>query len=153
MGFFSSLFGSKPKDRVITAIDAATLEGAGRRRKIDIVGEYYREDALIAIAGPKTERSVSITTSAVLLPDPKHKLDRNAVEVRIEGRHVGYLSREQAIGYHSMMAGSGNPGRALANIEARIYGGRIFNGEPHTYQVAIYLPESLAKQIGFLETQ
>lgn len=149
MGFLDSLFGRK--DRIITALDAASLNGTGRRRKLEIVGEFYHEQGLINIAGPKSRESVNIYTVAALVPDSSNRHDRNAVEVRIDGRLVGFLSRDQAVGYHVMMSGLGHPGRALANIEARIYGGRLGDdGYEATYGVALYLPESLASQIGFM---
>lgn len=161
MGFLDRFFGnagnrgSASADRYVTAIDAASIEATGRRRKIEVVGERFRQEAFIPIVGPKSqEASVNYTTTAALVPEPENREDRNAVQVIIEGRHVGYLSREQAVGYHSMMKELGNPGRALANIEARIYGGRIADdGFERAYEVAIYLPESLASKVGYLQWQ
>jgi hypothetical protein len=150
MGFLKHLFGSNSEDKQITAIDAGSLGGTGRRRKIEVVGEYYHETELIKIAGRKTRQSANIETTAALVPDPKNRHDGNAVEVRIDGRLVAYLSREQAVGYHRLMTEAGHPSRALANVEARIFGGRIGeDGYEAAYGVALYLPESLAKMIGY----
>ena len=152
MGILDRLFGGAKPDRLVTAIDAASLEAQGRRRKIEIVGERFRQQALVAIAGRKGDDPVNMPHVAALVPEPTNRHDPNAVQVIIDGRHVGYLSREQAVGYHSMMASIDEPGRALANIEARIYGGRISdNGWVNNYEVSIYLPASLAVQIGFLQ--
>ncbi len=150
MGFLGRLFGSSSEDKYITAIDAASLGGTGRRRKLEVVGGYYHEAELIKIVGNKTHESVNIETTAAFVPDPKNRHDRNAVEVRIDGRLVGYLNRKQAVGYHRLMADAGYPDRALANVEARIFGGRIGeDGDESSYGVALYLPESLAKVIGY----
>ncbi len=63
---------------------------------------------------------------------------------------MGYLNREQAVGFHRLIADVGHPNRALANIEARIFGGRLGDdGYEASYGVALYLPESLAKVIGY----
>lgn len=160
MGFLDRFFGNAGNrgiasdDRVVMAIDAASLDAAGRRRKIEVVGERFRQQALVAIAGRKGDDPVNMPHTAALVPEPTNKHDANAVQVIIDGRHVGYLSREQAVGYHNMMASVEHPGRALANIEARIYGGRISDdGYVNNYEVCIYLPASLANQIGFLQWQ
>lgn len=159
MGFLDRFFGSSGNresaspDRYVNAVDAASIVATGRRRKIEIVGERFRQEAFTPIVGPKSrEQSVNYTTTAALVPEPANREDKNAVQVIVEGRHVGYLSREQAVGYHGMMKELGQTGRALGNIEARIYGGRIADdGFERAYEVAIYLPESLASKVGYLE--
>lgn len=152
MSFLKRLFGSGPTNGLIkiSALDAATMDFKGRRRQLEVAGEFYRQDALNAVVGRvRADANVNITKVAALVPDPKNKFDPNAVEVRIETRLVGYLDRDQAANYHAAMAELGYPGRALANIEARIFGHRLDRQNHGGYGVALYLPEGFAKQIGF----
>jgi hypothetical protein len=64
--------------------------------RVDAVGESRYQDALEAIAGGHTEEGAHLETVAVLMPEPSNRYDRNAVQVLIGGRVVGYLSRENA---------------------------------------------------------
>src|SRR5205823_252236 len=63
-------------------------------------------------------------TYAVLVPDPSNPYDPNAIEVRIEGILVGYLSREDAAAYRAgllrLMDASTN---RLVALHAVIVGG------------------------------
>jgi hypothetical protein len=150
MSFFrkvTKVFTPAPLSYEIVGIDAASF--SGRRRHLEIVGEYYNQDGLEKVLGYQAREGVNYTTIAALVPNPKNSFDENAVEVRIDGHLVGHLSRGQAIGYHKAMADAGYSGRALGNIEARIFGRPLDREDHGGFGVAIYLPESIAKVIGY----
>ena len=64
---------------------------------LEVVGESYRQHALDRIAGPKTPKSKAMIVTAVLEREPGNRHDPNAIKVSINGQHVGYLSREDAV--------------------------------------------------------
>jgi hypothetical protein len=150
MSFFKKItkvFAPAPASHEIVGIDAASF--SGRRRHLEIAGEYYNQDGLEKVLGYHARDGVNYTTIAALVPNPRNQYDENAVEVRIDGHLVGHLSREQAIGYHKAMADAGYSGRALGNIEARIFGRPLDRDNSGGFGVAIYLPEGIAKVIAY----
>jgi hypothetical protein len=131
----------------VSVVDAKTF--TGRRRHLEVSGEFYHQSAIRKVLGGEAREGVRFLTVATLLPNPQHNKDKNAVEVLIDGQLVGYLSREQAVGYHNAMAEAGHQGRGLGNVEARIFG-RPLDADNHGgFGVAIYLPQSIAEKIGY----
>jgi hypothetical protein len=64
--------------------------------KIPVVGESFRQEALVAVSHcPPTGRH-GYECSAELVLEPDNPQDKFAVRVEIQGRHVGYLSRGTA---------------------------------------------------------
>lgn len=96
MGLFSWLFGGG------TSSEPLRLGGSGEH-DFDIVGEASYQAALEAIAGGRNTEGAEHYCEALLLPDPDNPHDRNAVRVLIEGRTVGYLSRDMAPQYRDAM--------------------------------------------------
>jgi hypothetical protein len=101
MGMFD-LFRREPKAKTVTA---SFLEGD---EEIYVVGESHRQDALRdLVKRAKRENpdcdSHRVEITAALVPEPQNKHDRNAIQVQIDGRHVGYLSREDAIAYQPLV--------------------------------------------------
>ena len=104
----------------VTPLTAALLEGSFR---VDAVGEPHYQDALEAIAGGRTEEGADLETVALLVPEPSNRYDPNAVQVMIEGKVVGYLSRRNAaILQGPILAKMRREQRAVA-CRARIVGG------------------------------
>ena len=68
---------------------------------LEVVGESHRQEELWRIVGSRQEDYVRFDVVAVLMPDPDNRYDPNAIEVRIDGTLVGYLSREDAAHYCS----------------------------------------------------
>jgi hypothetical protein len=66
---------------------------------LEVVGESHYQEALWQIVGGRNPDPVRHETYAVLVPDLSNGYDPNAVEVRINGILVGYLSREDAAAY------------------------------------------------------
>jgi hypothetical protein len=131
MGWLARLFGRRDAGRVWV------IEGDGDY-ECEAVGESHYQPALDQLAGGKTEEGHEIEALADLVPEPGNKHDRNAVMVRIDGLHVGYLSRDVAAAishilkkhrYHS------------AQAEALIVGGwRTKRGQEGHYGVKLDIP-------------
>lgn len=75
---------------------AVVLQGS---ETLEVVGESYRQDDLWQLVGGFSADRVRCAATAVLVPEPENPRDRNAIKVLIDGRHVGYLSREDAVLY------------------------------------------------------
>lgn len=94
MGLLSWL---RPQKRY-TAADYFNLVGTGDYA-IPIVGESYYQENLAAICGPRKAKGEKRTVEARLIFEDNNPKDKNAIRVEIEGKHVGYLSRELAVQY------------------------------------------------------
>ncbi len=65
------------------------------RRRVDIVGESYHQDALLELCGRRRRYGgVEMTAVAELVPDPDNPYDPKAVEVRIDDQPVGHIRHE-----------------------------------------------------------
>jgi hypothetical protein len=155
MHWLSNLFRSPPPHTAESPGEVDATIFKGRKRRVEIVGEIYHERELAQVAGPKTPNGVSVLVDARLVPEPTNRHDRNAVAAVINGLTVGYLSREQAVNYHRAMMKRGFGGAPLVGFQARIRGGwlrpadELFGPDEGPYNVAMLLPESIAKEIGF----
>jgi hypothetical protein len=87
---------------------------------MEVVGESHYQQALIAICGPHTRVGHDETFSAVIELEPSNPYDSNAVVVKIHGRVVGYLPREQATRVGSQLREEGLFG---VGCIARVRGG------------------------------
>jgi HIRAN domain-containing protein len=75
-----------------------------------VTGTSHYQDALEAICGGRTEESVEHEETAQLILETANPYDRNAVRIEIQGRHVGYLSRDDAKAFRERVAGERLPG-------------------------------------------
>jgi hypothetical protein len=66
---------------------------------LEVVGESRHQEALWEIVGGRQREPIRYQTEAVLEPEPDNPFDPNAIRVLVEGRLVGYLSREDAEDY------------------------------------------------------
>jgi hypothetical protein len=62
---------------------------------IRVVGTSHYQDALLELAPRKADEQVRRDAVAELVPEPGNPHDPNAISVQIEGRLVGYLSRDE----------------------------------------------------------
>ena len=65
----------------------------------DVVGESYHRPELLALikSAPEDQRAQGeVWTVALLVREPTNKYDKNAIKVTIDGRHVGYVPKEDA---------------------------------------------------------
>ncbi len=98
------------------------LPGPGTYR-VDIIGESRYQDALREIAGGNTVDGVEKFVKAVLVLEDGNQFDPMAVRVDIDGKTVGYLSRENARQYRAQLTKVGDP-RLTGLCGAVIRGGR-----------------------------
>jgi hypothetical protein len=107
MGFFGR---QKPTRQMGDVVDIAARLHDGDE-DLEVVGESNYQDDLWALCGGSLGDRVRCDTVAVLVPEPDNPHDANAISVRIEGKVVGYLSRQIAatyvVGLTAVMARSG----------------------------------------------
>ena len=82
----------EPADLPARPIDTRTDPTTGL--PTEVVGESHYQDALAWICGGRSEAGADLDTRALLRADPENPHDENAVEVRINGELVGFLSRD-----------------------------------------------------------
>ena len=74
------------------------------RSTVPVAGESFCQPALEALGGGRTTRGVERTEhQAGLFPESGNPKDPAAVEVQIDGRRVGYLSRADARAYRPII--------------------------------------------------
>lgn len=117
MGLLSWL---RPQKRY-TSEDWFNLVGNGQYA-IPIVGESFYQENLEAICGPRKARGEKRIVEARLIFDDDNPHDKNAIRVEIEGKHVGYLSREMAVQYRQQVKKLNYTG-ATGVCSAQIRGG------------------------------
>jgi hypothetical protein len=62
---------------------------------IRVVGTSHYQDALLELSGRAADEEIRVEKIAIFVPEPDNPHDPNAIAVRIEGRLVGYLSRDE----------------------------------------------------------
>jgi hypothetical protein len=72
--------------------DPILLEGD---ELIRVVGTSHYQDALLELAPREADEEVRRDAVATLVPEPGNPHDPNAIAVQIDGRLVGYLSRDE----------------------------------------------------------
>jgi len=78
-----------------------TIEGKCR---VKVVGESNYQPALLSVVGiERVDGRVLLECSADLKPEPSNPYDSNAIRVEIERERVGYLSRDDAVAYASVV--------------------------------------------------
>ena len=81
------------------------LWGQSGRAQAEVVGESHYGAAIRELLGNDFEPDGGeVTVVAELLPEPGNQHDRNAVAVRVGGRPVGYLPREEAARYAPVLS-------------------------------------------------
>jgi hypothetical protein len=65
--------------------------------RLPVVGESFYQPALLAISGSSPGEEVALDCIAELVPEPSNPHDPNAIMVKVEGRCVGHLSRQNAV--------------------------------------------------------
>jgi rubrerythrin len=118
----SRLLNQRTPDQGQPAVLEARLYGG--HETLEVVGESHYQESLWRIVGGRTTEPVHYETHAVLVPDTRNQYDANAIEVRVEGALVGYLSRDDAAAYHPGVTKlMENNGRRLVALHAVIVGG------------------------------
>lgn len=123
----------------VSSDSVVALEGDGSY-SFDIVGESHYQDELKRIAGPKQEKGKALECEALIIHEPDNPHDRNACAVMIDGRKVGYLSKEDAKDQVSFRQ---SPGFSLS-AKALIMGGWSDHRGEGSYGVRLdYVPREL----------
>lgn len=113
-----------------------------RTRQFEVAGEWYRQDNLrryFGGAGKLSTEGAEMDSDAQLVPDPMNPYDSNAVAVYVRGWHLGYLEREDALRYHSAIAGIQARGD-LATVRSRQWARLGYGGEVSA-RVTVALPD------------
>lgn len=118
MGWLSRLFGldRTPASRLARIV----LKPSSYPR--EVVGESNYQAALETICGGYSRDGHDFECEAHLIPEPTNAYDPNAVQVFIDSKLVGYLSREDAVRFHKEMALAERSGQGV-RCGARIKGG------------------------------
>lgn len=122
---------AKYKDRSFRAprADTKSVTSGDGSYSQEVVGESNYQPALRAAAGSGYETRC---VAAVILDD-HNEYDNNAIRIEVDGRTVGYLSREDAREYRREIKRTGQASTIYVN--AKIFGG----GEKH-YGIWLDLP-------------
>lgn len=99
------------------------LLGADGYPSTEVAGEFARMDSIHKAIGRKPKRDEEIERTdliAALVPEPTNPHDKNAVMVQINGQHVGYLEKEVAARYVSVISDVWDSGH-VAVTGARIW--------------------------------
>src|SRR4051794_34340964 len=62
---------------------------------VRVVGTSHYQEALLELAPRESDEEVRVQKIGVLVPEPGNPHDPDAIAVHIDGRLVGYLSREE----------------------------------------------------------
>lgn len=150
MGLLSFLFG-KPKLPIVSPSRVERAAPPPRNQShipliswrdgsypMEVVGESNYQAALLAICGKHTRYGHDGQYMAVLKLEPTNRYDRNAVQVLIDDRLVGYLARDEALRLKTQMD---EAGLTAVRCRARIRGGwRTNQYDEGSYGVTLAMP-------------
>lgn len=108
LDFISSIFGSPAP---------ANMLAPGRGWTVLVVGEASYQDDISALYRMHGGEGHDLKVTATVEPEDGNEFDANAVRVEIDGRRVGYLSREMAVEYRAAL------GATAGQCSAKIVGG------------------------------
>lgn len=103
----------------------------------DVVGESNYQAALAALAGTHGDRSPDKECQAALVPEDNNRYDNKAVRVDIDGRTVGYLSKDEARSFRRRLGAKQLSGQTTHCAAVIVGGYRMKNGERASYGVKL----------------
>lgn len=122
----------------------------GSRGRVNVVGESNYQQALHRICGGQERHGHEGLHEVALVPEPKNRYDGNAVRVDVSSEVVGYLSRDDAVGYQRHLLRLWDDGAVGVCSGAIIGGGRdrsnygvFLRLAPPTEMFAVNSPGSL----------
>jgi hypothetical protein len=107
----------------------------------DIVGEASYAKAIRGLFGKDFKQDgTEIVVAAQLIPEPHNKHDRNAIGVWVDRSLVGYLPREEAARYVTVLSALTAQG-FLPQVSARVWGAEWadYDGRRTTFQGSVRL--------------
>ena len=113
MGIFSKLFGEK---------ETIYIEGDGGF-DLEVVGESHYQRHLKKLCGGYSKEGSKTEVVAKLIFENKNPHDNQAIRVDVEGKTVGYLSREDARLYRKRVRKTGHDGITML-CNGKIFGGK-----------------------------
>lgn len=123
MGLLSKLFGRSAVSREEDTGAVRLVRPQRQDAVLEVVGEGRYQPALLALTGGRTiEGPANRDHIATLVAEPTNPYDENAISVRVGGRLVGYLTREDGIRYQPVVRWAADKGRTIA-CEAFLIGG------------------------------
>jgi hypothetical protein len=90
---------------------------------VDVVGENWRENEIVAALGTRPARDQETIAERLvgeLVPEPDNPHDNRAVSVRVRGYCIGYLDREQAREYFDLVSAFVSSG-VVPTVRVRIW--------------------------------
>jgi len=105
--------------------------------EFEVVGESNYQSLLADLAGEHGTKSAEAQHKATLVLEDTNPYDTKAVAVRIDGKLVGYLSREDARSYRRRLGQKGISGVNATCNAIVIGGGTRKNGERLFYGVKL----------------
>lgn len=84
----------------------STIRVPGDGYSLTVVGTSFRQVELEAVCGPRTPRGYEKAVNAVVSCEAGNRYDPKAVRIEIAGRHVGYLSRDNARAFRLRYGGN-----------------------------------------------
>jgi hypothetical protein len=73
---------------------------------VRVVGTSHYQDALLELTGRTGDEEIRLAKVAIFVPEPDNPHDPNAIAVHIDGRLVGYLSRDENRRWHDVVTGN-----------------------------------------------
>jgi hypothetical protein len=73
---------------------------------VRVVGTSHYQDALLALTGRQGDEEIRLEKLAIFVPEPGNPHDPNAIAIHIDGRLVGYLSRDENRRWHDVVEGT-----------------------------------------------
>lgn len=132
------------EDRVPPAPAGTGIEPPARTSTMsEVVGEHLRSEAFAHLLDglPQNGSYIKVERSAALSLDPLNPHDPGrAVSVWIQGRHVGFLARQNASRYAPLLSDLAERGQHLS-LHATIAGRYDRRQERWTVDVSLELPE------------
>jgi hypothetical protein len=112
LDFLSAIFGSSAP---------ADAFAPGRGWTVPVVGEASYQADIRSLYRKHGGRGHDLKVTATVTPEAGNAFDVNAVRVEIDGRRVGYLSREMAVQYRAALA------ETSGQCSAKIVGGHLLD--------------------------
>ncbi len=105
---------------------------------LEVVGESHHQAVIEKLIGGRRPERVRATFWATLVPEPDNPYDTNAVSVRVDGTHVGYITRPGAKAFAPILDRLAQAGRVAYCRADVVGGGKTESGDQASYGVFVY---------------
>src|SRR5690606_20685833 len=116
-------------------------------------GEAHYQSNFESICGQRKPHGENQLVEAQLVLESNNQFDRNAVRVDVQGRTLGYLSREEAKEYRTVYSMLNVPESTVLVLDGQIRGGWLReNGDKGHYGLWLDFPSDIQNAIHQLKT-